>query len=143
MRRGEEIPEAIRWAVYKRDNERCRLCGRANAYTYSVHHIVYRSAGGNNDLDNLILLCGSGSNGCHLKAHSDKGLYEPLLQELVTTPGITGLALLRRKNASSTGSRAVRGGVRGSEGDSPVLGEPEKRVRTFFVDRGGERQPEP
>ena len=102
MKRGEEIPEATRWKVYERDNQRCRLCGRANAYTYSVHHIVYRSAGGNNDLDNLILLCGSGSSDCHLKVHSNKNLYEPVLQELIEKPGITGLALMRQK------ARAIR-----------------------------------
>lgn len=80
------------------------MCGRANAYTYSVHHIVYRSAGGHNDLDNLILLCGSGSNGCHLRVHSDKALYEPILQELLILSGVTGLALLRRRSRSEAQS---------------------------------------
>lgn len=96
MKRGEDIPEATRWAVYQRDNQRCRMCGQANAYTYSVHHIQYRSAGGNNDLDNLILLCGSGSSGCHLQVHSNKDLYEQVLRDVLATPGVTGLALLRR-----------------------------------------------
>ena len=90
-----DIPESVRWRVYERDNRTCRICGVTSAYTYSVHHIVYRSQGGSNDEANLILLCGSGSNGCHLLAHSNKSLWEPILRQLVTTTGVTGLQLKR------------------------------------------------
>lgn len=90
-----DIPEATRWKVYERDNQTCRLCGVVGAYTYSVHHIVYRSQGGTNDINNLILLCGSGSSGCHLKVHSNKGLWEPIMRELNVRKGVTGLQLKR------------------------------------------------
>lgn len=73
----------------------------------SVHHIVYRSQGGTNDITNLILLCGSGSSGCHLKAHSNKGLWEPILRELITRKGVTGLQLKRwmEKKSGATDHR--------------------------------------
>ena len=93
-----DIPEHVRQAVYERDGKRCRLCGTTSAYSFSVHHVIYRSEGGTNELSNLILLCGSGSQGCHLKVHSRKHVYQPLLQELLSLDKpITGLALLRHK----------------------------------------------
>lgn len=99
----EDIPDKIRQQVYERDARRCRLCGVANARAYSVHHIRYRSEGGDNSLANLILLCGTGSWGCHLTAHSDKGTYQPLLLELAVATGVTGLAILRRRSRERTG----------------------------------------
>lgn len=46
----------------ERDGGRCVLCGGPAA---EVHHIVYRSHGGTNDLDNLACLCLT----CHRLAH--------------------------------------------------------------------------
>lgn len=107
---GEPIPEHVRQQVYERDMWRCRLCGVTNAYTFSVHHVEYRSEGGNNSLDNLILLCGSGSQGCHLLVHSNKSLYQPLLKELLGLHrAITGVALLRHQRAQE---KAVANPVR-------------------------------
>lgn len=65
------IPMDIRNAVYARD-ECCRWCG---APGQEVHHVIYRSHGGPDTLNNLVLLC----NACHMRAHSSKAAFQPLL----------------------------------------------------------------
>lgn len=65
------IPMDIRKAVYERD-ECCRWCG---AQGQEVHHVIYRSQGGPDTLTNLVLLC----NRCHMRAHSSKQAFQPLL----------------------------------------------------------------
>lgn len=66
------IPTSVRSAVLARDSRRCRWCGTP---TTELHHIVYRSQGGKDVVDNLIALC----RPCHAKAHSNKRRYAPLL----------------------------------------------------------------
>lgn len=51
---------AVRTAVLKRDNYTCVNCGRTGG-EFHVHHIIPRSEGGTNSLDNLVALCSS----CH------------------------------------------------------------------------------
>jgi len=41
----------------------CKVCSRVSS---DVHHILFKSAGGTDDIDNLIALCRE----CHNKAHS-------------------------------------------------------------------------
>ena len=53
-----------RKAVLHRDNYTCQCCGKKNC-GLEVHHIIYRSNGGNNDETNLITLCKE----CHKKVH--------------------------------------------------------------------------
>lgn len=50
----------IRRLVLKRDNRRCRICGKRNST--QVHHIVPRRKGGTEKLSNLATLCGR----CHM-----------------------------------------------------------------------------
>lgn len=50
--------------VRERDLWRCRACGKADLL--EAHHIVYRSQGGEDTLDNLILLCKLH----HMEAHA-------------------------------------------------------------------------
>jgi hypothetical protein len=47
----------------------CRLCGKTDGLT--IHHIVSKSLGGDDVLDNLVWLDGSGTTGCHglVEAH--------------------------------------------------------------------------
>jgi len=59
------IPPSTRHAVLARDHHRCRGAGCGSARFLSVHHKVPRAAGGTNDPDNLITLCGS----CHRAVH--------------------------------------------------------------------------
>lgn len=53
-----------RSAILHRDNYTCQCCGKKNC-RLDVHHIIYRSNGGNNDESNLITLC----KDCHEKVH--------------------------------------------------------------------------
>lgn len=55
--------EKVRW----RDRDRCRRCG---ASTWQIHHRKPRGMGGTRDPEanspeSLVLLCGSGTTGCH------------------------------------------------------------------------------
>ncbi len=53
----EPVPDTIRYMVLKRDR-RCVLCGEdGTEYRLEVDHIVPRSKGGSNDLENLQTLC--------------------------------------------------------------------------------------
>jgi 5-methylcytosine-specific restriction endonuclease McrA len=53
--------------VMERDGHQCRMCGRSEGLA-DVHHIIKRSQGGTDDMDNLILLC----RNCHNKQHPEK-----------------------------------------------------------------------
>lgn len=48
-----------------RDNYTCQCCGKKNRRV-EAHHIIYRSKGGSNDLENYITLC----EDCHKAVHS-------------------------------------------------------------------------
>lgn len=54
MKKGTPIPEETRRQVYERAKARCEYCGKRGQ---EIHHIVYRSDGGDNHINNLILLC--------------------------------------------------------------------------------------
>ncbi|KFI50039.1 HNH endonuclease [Bifidobacterium biavatii] len=61
--------------ILHRDAYRCLVCGRdldASWSGYSIHHRRLRSHGGSdlNQPSNLILLCGSGTTGCHGEIHA-------------------------------------------------------------------------
>ncbi|MGW4422767.1 HNH endonuclease [Streptosporangium sp. NPDC004631] len=52
--------------VEARDGGRCVRCGKAPARDEdSIHHRIPRGRGGENTAVNLLLLCGSGTTGCH------------------------------------------------------------------------------
>lgn len=72
---AEEHWRAVCRHVDARDGYRCRVCGRRcspDALTLlekaQRHHIQYRSAGGNDQPGNLILLCA----GCHADEHAHR-----------------------------------------------------------------------
>lgn len=54
-------------ACFNRDNYKCQCCKTKNG-TLNAHHIIYRSRGGADTLDNLITLC----EDCHKKLHRDE-----------------------------------------------------------------------
>jgi HNH endonuclease len=60
------VPEHIKVAVRQRDRGQCRMCGYADPYI-EFDHILPRSKGGPNTIDNIQLLC----RGCNRKK-SDK-----------------------------------------------------------------------
>lgn len=65
--------DARRKRVYRRDDYTCQNCGRksgphatnGNGVRLHAHHVVPKSKGGSNGLDNLVTLCES----CHNRAH--------------------------------------------------------------------------
>jgi hypothetical protein len=68
----------LRMRVLKRDDYRCRICGRRPAdYTdveLHVHHIRPWATGGLTEEQNLVTLCHSCHNG--LSPHEERGLFE-------------------------------------------------------------------
>ena len=70
--RGENYELAnLREAVFTRDNYRCRICGRGleDDVILLVHHIIYRSQGGTNRINNLLTVC----SGCHTPKNHKPG----------------------------------------------------------------------
>lgn len=123
-----DIPASIRTAVWERDLSFCRVCGKFLGEKAGLHHIHYggdyTGMGGRRQhyLDNIVTVCwlpgdpGYGAMPCHQRVHSDKGLWVPVLEQLVAGTGQTGLALLRasaprvahRSRAVSSASGASR-----------------------------------
>ena len=77
--RKADIPVHVRKAVMKRDRGRCRFCGVDTGL--HLHHVVYRSQGGQHEESNLITLCLR----CHDTVHSDKKRWMPLLLGVIWT----------------------------------------------------------
>ena len=76
--KANHVPSKIvRMRVLKRDNYRCKICGRAPAdyvdIELHVHHVIPWGKGGITEEDNLITLC----NTCHagLEPHGDLALF--------------------------------------------------------------------
>jgi 5-methylcytosine-specific restriction endonuclease McrA len=54
-----KVMPAIRWQVFQRDGWKCVACGRAPGHDVILHidHIIPRSRGGTDTLDNYQTLC--------------------------------------------------------------------------------------
>ena len=74
-----DVPGELRMQVFEDDSFTCRGCGSRYHHLH-IHHIIYRSQGGQHEYDNLITLC----HRCHDVVHdSPRSVYEPILQEIV------------------------------------------------------------
>lgn len=76
------IPRKVRDLVIDRDDHCCVVCSRW-AEGGSIHHRRPKGIGGSrrgdtNTPPNLVLLCGSGTTGCHSRVHSEPAWSEPL-----------------------------------------------------------------
>ena len=58
-----------RYFVFARDNYTCQMCGKSKDKIFQTHHIIYRSNGGTNRVDNLITVC----TGCHTSENHKEG----------------------------------------------------------------------
>lgn len=58
-----------RYFVFARDNYTCQCCGKSKDKVLQTHHIIYRSNGGSNRVDNLITVC----TDCHTYENHQKG----------------------------------------------------------------------
>lgn len=96
-RRTGPNPE-VRQAVVDRDKHRCARCGRQlPGYPASIHHRTPRGMGGTRDpkvnkASNLLLLCGTGTTGCHgwVESHrkeaTERGFLVPWWQDPAEVP---------------------------------------------------------
>lgn len=57
------IPAKVRAELRERADNYCERCGLV--FANNAHHRKNRSQGGRDVLSNLLLLCGSGTTGCH------------------------------------------------------------------------------
>ena len=77
--KSNESPEYynIRYYVLSRDNYTCQVCKKKNKML-QVHHIIYRSRGGTNRLNNLITVCSE----CHSSLNHKEGgiLYDWMIK---------------------------------------------------------------
>jgi 5-methylcytosine-specific restriction endonuclease McrA len=89
------IPRRVRLDVLDRDDLTCVRCGKpAHLAHYSIHHRKPRGMGGSRDpringKANLLLLCGSGTDGCHghVEAHREWALANGyLLRDVADAP---------------------------------------------------------
>jgi hypothetical protein len=64
-RAQQDIPPALRRAVLRRDERRCRVAGCRNATFLDLHHIQPRSEGGSHSADNLVTLCSAHHRALH------------------------------------------------------------------------------
>lgn len=90
------VPSDVRQLVIDRDASCCRVCGRYVEYPH-LHHVEYRSEGGLDVPANLVTLGGGfPSHDCHGLVHSNKRLWQPLLQRVLTHDGFVTALQLRR-----------------------------------------------
>jgi len=72
------IAPSVRRDVLTRDRHQCRRKGCAHTRYLDLHHIVTRSAGGSNEKENLVTLCGA----CHRQWHRHGGALREMLREV-------------------------------------------------------------
>ena len=58
-----------RYFIFARDNYTCQCCGKSKDKILQTHHIIYRSNGGTDRVDNLITVC----TDCHTSKNHQKG----------------------------------------------------------------------
>jgi hypothetical protein len=64
-RAKQTIRPALRRAVLRRDQQRCRAPGCRNATLLDLHHVELRSEGGGNEPENLITVCSAHHRAAH------------------------------------------------------------------------------
>ncbi|MEB0303842.1 hypothetical protein QN345_00615 [Cryobacterium sp. 10I1] len=57
--------------VDRREQQRCARCGRIIWAGGSRHHRKFRSRRGSDSAANIVLMCGSGTTGCHGWVHAN------------------------------------------------------------------------
>lgn len=94
------VATSVRAQVIDRDGSCCRVCGRYVSWP-ALHHIEYRSEGGLDVVENLIVIGWLPGHDCHLPVvHQNKRVWQPILKEVVASPVlVTGFQLRRRQLA--------------------------------------------
>lgn len=120
MREDHDVPSSVRRAVIERDGSCCRVCG-VYCELPALHHIEYRSEGGDNSPENLITIGWLPGHDCHLSVvHANKRLWQPILKQVVIAPpGVTAFSIFRAERGHSFGSPR-----RGARPSRPLVGWP-------------------
>jgi 5-methylcytosine-specific restriction endonuclease McrA len=71
LRLDPDVYGALRSQVLRRDHWKCQVCGKMT--NLEVHHMRFRSRGGDDSESNLITLCAR----CHNSVHSRSQSSEP------------------------------------------------------------------
>lgn len=94
------LPQGTAAAVYARSNHSCERCGTREAQFWSMHHRRPRGMGGSknkalNEPSNILLLCGSGTTGCHgwVESHREEAYEAGLLVRMWQVPRDTPVTL--------------------------------------------------
>lgn len=95
-----DIPPAVRAAVVARDEGTCRVCGTWVGDEGALHHIEYRSQGGQHTVENLVTVHWMYAPRCHERVHSQKALWQPILLETVKHDGMNAMQLRRWHDAA-------------------------------------------
>lgn len=89
----QRMPQATVTAVHQRSQRRCERCGTDRALRFSLHHRKPRGMGGSRDPlinapSNIVLLCGSGTEGCHgwIESHRAEAHIDGLLVYRIDDP---------------------------------------------------------
>jgi 5-methylcytosine-specific restriction endonuclease McrA len=70
---SRKIPPGVRAQVKARDRDVCQMClSKPDYWPHELHHIIYRSQGGEHTRENLITLCKK----CHNMVHSNKRKWQ-------------------------------------------------------------------
>ena len=87
------MPAATVSAVHTRSQKRCERCGTDDSLRFSLHHRKPRGMGGSRDPEinspaNIVLLCGSGTEGCHgwVESHRAEAYEDGLLVYRIDDP---------------------------------------------------------
>ena len=68
--KNKNFTEKVKQQIFTRDNYRCIRCGTMSNLESVPHHIIYKSQGGNGDLNNGATVCKT----CHILAHSEASI---------------------------------------------------------------------
>ncbi|GAF40394.1 paclitaxel/taxanoid biosynthesis susceptibility protein TS1 [Agrilactobacillus composti DSM 18527 = JCM 14202] len=91
--------ETTKQYVLARDNYTCQICqGKSKDPKLKIHHIIYRSTGGTNQVSNLLTVCAN----CHTLANHQPGgklyaLQAKQFQSHRSLKGATFMNILRRR----------------------------------------------
>lgn len=77
--RATDIPQAVKRAVWERDNHRCIICGHANAAPNA--HFISRAHLGRGIEENIVTLCTLFGNGCHHRFDNGSRVERELMRE--------------------------------------------------------------
>ena len=61
---GKKLATLVK-LIYERDKHKCVVCGKWVEDGHKPHHVVYKSHGGSDVAENMVLLC----DDCHFEVH--------------------------------------------------------------------------